>query len=439
MEVRESVVAPFGDLAQPGVALVVVNMGADSQPTEELFQWLKCNALRAAVLGVLPPDGHEALQRAAGAVDDFLLAPVHPEELRQRVLRLIGVAAPECARPEYECARELALRNVEGGDPAFLSVLARLVDFARVGAPVLIGGETGTGKELCARAIHLLSARRNGPFIPVECGSLPDHLFESEIFGHTRGAFTDAHKDQKGLVALAHNGTLFLDEVDSLSLVVQGKLLRLLQESTFRPLGADKFSRADIRIIAASNVSLKQRVEEKRFRSDLFFRLDVLRLHLPALRNRPSDIPLLARKFTDEFCDEYKQHRKRICPASLRLLQSWHWPGNVRELRNTMQRAVLHATGHEVLPCHLGFDSGQDTVEWSGESLLERSCNSLTADFRSSRARAIAAFEADFVQRLLEKHQGNITRAAREAGKERRAFGRLAQKYVSPVSRVGQN
>jgi two-component system response regulator GlrR len=280
---------------------------------------------------------------------------------------------------------------------------------------VLITGETGTGKDLCARAIHHLSERRSRPFIPVDCGALPDHLFENELFGHARGAFTDAHLDQKGLVALAEGGTLFLDEVDALSHATQTKLLRFLQDRSYKPLGAERFLRADVNVIAASNRDLSELVAQHRFRSDLFFRLNVVNLHLSPLRERKGDIPLLAEHFVKAVCAEKGVQRKSLTASTLRVLGSHSWPGNVRELYNVIQRAVLLGQGHQVLPSDVAIRSAQRP-------------EAASSSFREARAQAIEAFEKAYVEDLLNRHAGNVTRAAREARKDRRAFGRLIKK-----------
>src|ERR1051325_5765417 len=230
-----------------------------------------------------------------------------------------------------------------GRAPGFVRTMARIPAVARSGSPVLITGETGTGKELCARAIHHLGRRRDFPFIPVDCGAVPDHLFENELFGHTRGAFTDAHGDQKGLVAMADRGTLFLDEVDALPLTAQAKLLRFLQERTFKPLGADRFQRADVNVLAATNRCLESLVREKRFRADLYFRLNVLTMHMEPLRQRREDIGLLSQHFADAICAEQALPRVVVTPAAIRRLMYYDWPGNVRELHNVVQRAVVCA------------------------------------------------------------------------------------------------
>lgn len=229
-------------------SLIVANAVPKTSEALDFFVWLREHSLSVPTFAILPPDDPAFVRLAAEAVDDFLLWPLHEEELRHRVFRLLGPTLETLQEVQQAFVGQLGLEKIVGSDPVFLRALSRVALFGPSDAAVLLTGETGTGKELCARVIHLLSRRRNGPFIPVECGSVPEHLFENEVFGHVRGAFTDAHSEQKGLVATARHGTLFLDEIDSLSLAMQGKLLRLLQEQTFRPLGSDKFCRADVRV-----------------------------------------------------------------------------------------------------------------------------------------------------------------------------------------------
>jgi len=307
----------------------------------------------------------------------------------------------------------MGLSYLVGDDPAFTRVVGQLPSIARGGAPALITGETGTGKELCARAIHFLGKRRHFPFIAVDCAAIPDNLFENEFFGHARGAFTDAHGDQKGFVGMAEGGTLLLDEVDSLSLAAQAKLLRFLQERTFKPLGSDKFVRADVNVIAASNRNLEVSVREKQFRSDLYFRLNVFPLHLPPLRERRQDIPLLAHHFLERLCKPGASSRTAFSQSAIRKLAQYDWPGNVRELLNVVQRAAAFCEDSTILPSHV--------------AVPERSLSAPCAGVNFRQARA--AFERTYLEELLRKHDGNITRAAAEADKERRDFGRLVKKH----------
>jgi DNA-binding NtrC family response regulator len=315
----------------------------------------------------------------------------------------------------------MSLSKLVGKHASMLAALHQVVLFATSNAPVLITGETGTGKELFAHAIHSMSKRQSAPFIPLDCGALPEQLAENELFGHSRGAFTDAHTDQKGLAAMAEGGTLFLDEVDALSLPNQTKLLRLLQEGTYRALGADRFTRANVRVIAASNKCIEDCVQQGQFREDLYFRLNVLRLQLPPLRERRGDVALLAQHFLDNECGNRGAAKKSFSPAALRKLESYDWPGNARELLNVVQRATVCCPGRQIMAkdilltnevTRLGPVSADDT-------------------FRSAKQQAIARFERSYVEQLLARHQGNITQAAREAGKERRSFGRLVKKYAA--------
>jgi two-component system response regulator GlrR len=276
-----------------------------------LFRWLKEHPVRTPTLAILPGEPEaELLRAAAEAVDDFILWPVRTPELHQRLSRLLGPPARDPAEVRLQLLEEAGLANLVGRDPAFVEAIEKIPLIARSPGPVLITGETGTGKEVCARAIHHLGRRRSFPFIPVDCGAIPENLVENELFGHVRGAYTDARRDQRGLIAMAEGGTLFLDEVDSLSPAAQAKLLRFLQERTYRPLGAERFQQADLSVIAATNRDLRALVREGRLRQDLFFRLDVMRLHLPPLRERRGDVPILARHLVNVACAESGVPRK---------------------------------------------------------------------------------------------------------------------------------
>jgi two-component system response regulator GlrR len=383
-----------------------------------LFDWLRDHSIDMPAFAVLPADAEENLLRIASeTLDDFIVAPLRISELRHRIGRLVDFKRGEARVARRHLIEEIALKQLVGNDPSFLRTLARIPLVARSGAPVLITGETGTGKELCARAVHHLSLRRNYPFIAVNCSALPDHLFENELFGHARGAYTDAHSEQKGLAAMADRGTLFLDEIDSLSTAVQAKLLRFLQEKTYKPLGADRFFHVDVNVIAATSRDLESCVREGTFRSDIYFRLNVLHLHLPPLRDRREDLELLARHFLLSFCPPHGAVHKTLSPNALRKLVLHRWPGNIRELANVLQRAVVFSEGSQILPCHISFSGSAATPE------------NAEGTFREAKGRAIQAFERHYVEELLRKHGGNITRAAREARKDRRVFGRLVKKH----------
>jgi DNA-binding NtrC family response regulator len=399
--------------------LIVAVAIPDPRPALQLFDWLVRHPLARPVVAVLPAPAEEiVLESAARAVDDFVLLPLREDELRHRLTRLRAGSGGDAESIRARLSAAVGLGNLVGDDPAFLRAIAQLPRIALSDMPVMIAGETGTGKELCARAVHHLSKRRDRPFVAVDCGSVPDHLFENELFGHARGAFTDAHRDQRGLVAMADGGTLFLDEIDALSLAAQAKLLRFLQERVYRPLGADRLSRADVNVIAASNRDLDACVREQRFRSDLYFRLNVLRLHLPPLRERRGDIPMLASMFLQEARGLHPTGPRSFSTAALRALARYDWPGNVRELQNVVRRAVVTSESPQIMVAGLSL---------SGPQGGETRCG--PAAFRAARRAAVEGFERRYVEDLLLRHDGNVTRAAREAEKDRRAFGRLIKKY----------
>jgi DNA-binding NtrC family response regulator len=399
--------------------LIVSHVVTETQNAVSFFHWLRESSIRILTLAILPECPGSELLAASKVADDLVFWPVRGQELDVRIRRLLQDHSLLTQKIENDLGKEMGLAQLVGMHASILEAARQAVLYAATNAPVLITGETGTGKELFAHAIHSLSKCGSGPFIPVDCGSLPEQLAENELFGHCRGAFTDAHKDQRGLTAMAEDGTLFLDEVDGLSPANQAKLLRLLQEGTYRALGAERFSRSNARVVAASNRSIEDRVQQGQFRSDLYFRLNVLRLHLPPLRERREDIPLLAQHFLDhEFASE--RAPKFFSAAAMRKIENHSWPGNVRELFNAVQRAVLCSKGRTIVPADIILSNEARSME-----------SNLVPDggFQGARQQAIEQFERGYVEHLLARHAGNVTQAARDAGKERRSFGKLVKKY----------
>ncbi len=315
---------------------------------------------------------------------------------------------------------QVTVSNLIGRSPAFLETVRMIQRIAETDAPVLIEGETGTGKEVAARAITYGGARRERPFVPVNCGALPDNLIENELFGHVRGAYTDAREPQPGLVALANGGTLFLDEIDGLCPKGQVALLRFLQDLSYRPLGARREEQADVRIIAATNIDLLGLVAARQFRQDLFYRLQVLSLSLPPLRDRGGDPELLATHFVRAARARFRCSEKSLDPATLPLLNAYSWPGNVRELENLIQRELLLSDGPLVRLLSL---------EQAGGHCGAAAGKLTDARFQTAKARAIADFERTYIAELLSRTGGNISQAARISGKERSRLGKLAKKY----------
>lgn len=307
-----------------------------------------------------------------------------------------------------------------GASPGIRAVTQQIEKIARSDAPVLIQGETGSGKELAARAIWSRSARGGGPFVAINCGAIPDGLIETELFGHAPGAFTDAKQARDGVIAMAQRGTLFLDEIDTLSPKAQVTLLRFLQDLRYRPVGTSRELASDVRVIAASNQPLQSRVEAGLFRRDLLYRLNILELTIPPLRSRQVDIELLANHFVRLFCQKYELPPKRLHPEAAEWLRQHHWPGNVRELENWVHRQVLLVEDEEIRVSDL-----RSAAAPSMRDALEAT----PPDYRTAKARALAEFERGYLGHVLGAARGNVTVAARMAGKERRSFGKLLKKH----------
>ena len=305
---------------------------------------------------------------------------------------------------------------VVGRSPAFGEVLDRIVRLADYDVPVLIEGETGTGKDVIVRLLHYLSARAARPFVPVNAGALPDSLFEKELFGHAAGAFTDAKGGAKGLVEAAHGGTLFLDEIDGLSPHGQVALLRFLQDGSYRRVGATDDQVADVRVVAATNANPLSLVESGRVRSDLYYRLSGITVRIPPLRERPEDILPLAEYFLGELKARRRSSQPyRLSPDLCAWLLGHAWPGNVRELRSTIEHCFIMSDA-DVLHAPRSRPVASDTKP-------------ALVGFREAKARAVSAFERSYLERLMRQHGGNVTHAALAAGKERKAFSRLLRKY----------
>ncbi len=311
-----------------------------------------------------------------------------------------------------------------GQSPAFLEMQQHIEKITRCDVPVLIEGETGTGKELVARAIHYGSTRRENPFIPVNCGAIPDALIENELFGHKRGAYTDAQSDGSGLVTHARHGTLFLDEVDALPPKAQVVLLRFLQDYQYRPLGGTQMLSADARVIVASNANLAKLAELGSFRLDLLFRLKIMYLKLPPLRERQGDAILLADHFLQICAQRFGYGDKKLHPETLAWFNQYYWPGNIRELENMVCREYLLEDGSIIHIKSPQFDSSERRRNSDRRQLA-----SATKAFNEAKSQAIAEFEQRYLTAALIKANGNVTKAAKLAGKERRTFGKLLKKY----------
>ncbi len=311
------------------------------------------------------------------------------------------------------------MSDIIGATPVMEEIFKRVRQVAPTRATVLITGASGTGKELVARAIHYGSRRSARKLVTVNCTAIPENVIESELFGHVRGAFTGAWKDKKGLVEEAHEGTLFLDEIGDLSPLMQTKLLRLLQEGEYKPVGSVNTKKADLRFIAATNHDLKEDIRNKAFREDLYYRLNVLRFKLPTLRERSQDIPLLAHYFLDRYNKRNDKKIKLFSPAGMQALMMHEYPGNVRELENIIERGVIYCHKDTLGLRDLSLDS--ELSEFS--SSLEPEISHLS--FKEAKEKMLQQFHVWFIQGLLKKSNGNISRAAETAGIQRQYLHRL--------------
>jgi two-component system nitrogen regulation response regulator NtrX len=309
-------------------------------------------------------------------------------------------------------------------------VMVQLREQVAMAAPtngrVLIYGENGTGKELVARTIHALSRRRGGPFVEVNCAAIPEELIESELFGHVKGAFTGALLDRRGKFELADGGTLFLDEIGDMSLKTQAKVLRALQEQVVEPVGGASGVRVDVRVLAATNKDLTAEIKSSRFREDLYFRLNVIPIFVPPLRDRADDVPRLAEHFMSELAREYGRRRKTFDPTALGLLQRYRWPGNVREMRNVLERLMIMVPGDTIAVSDLSFLDGSVAVE--------ESFGGVSVPLHEARDR----FERDYILRALGKQQGNISRTADVLGVERSNLYRKMRGFGIAPSRKAE-
>ena len=396
--------------------LNVLILGVQSLPEGLISEALaRCTGACLAIIGAQAVWYNTILDRCA----EFSTWPCQAPELALRLQRLERRQASRLTREPVQDARQQTI--MVGRSPAFLRALEHLGKIARCDAPALLEGETGTGKELAARAIHYGSARGAHPFIPVNCGALPDTLIENELFGHERGAFTDARSACKGLIAQAEGGTLFLDEVEALSAKGQVALLRFLQDRHYRSLGGQRLLTADVRVVAASNTSLAALCGAGMFRPDLYYRLNLLSVTLPPLRERGADVELLAEHFLAVHAAQHRLAPRQLHPAARQWLYTHTWPGNVRELDHLIQRDLLLSEEPMMgLGCVASETMGARRVTIDPVS---------ETGFSQAKAAAMSQFEQAYLTQVLREAQGNVTHAAARAGKERRALGRLLKKH----------
>lgn len=369
-------------------------------------------------LEVLLITGYPDIETAVAAIKrgafDYVTKPFGERELMSRVEKALQ-------RRQQRAGGAAAARLVFRSE-LYGTAVTMIERAARTDASVLILGESGTGKEVLARHLHERSRRRDRAFVPVECAAIPENLFESELFGHARGAFSGATATTLGLFEVAGGGTLFLDEVGELPQTFQPKLLRALQERQVRRIGDNAYRAVDVRLVCATNRALDREVEAGRFREDLFYRLDVVRIEVPPLRDRPEDIEPLVERFLAEFGADRPGGERRVSREAMTVLCAYRWPGNVRQLRNVVERACALTNRSEIEVGDLAPEvvaQGRDVATESAEH----------EGFQEMKTRKIAAIEINYITALLRRHDGNVTHCSQQAGMSRSAFQKLMQRY----------
>jgi DNA-binding NtrC family response regulator len=352
-----------------------------------------------------------AVQAMKEGAFDYLVKPFDPDEVEMQIKKIVQhkdlVLENLLLRKTLE--EKFQYDEIIGKSDAMQEIFGMISRVAPTDSTVLITGESGTGKELIAQAIHANSERSYMPFIAISCGALPDALLESELFGYEKGAFTGATHAKRGRFEMADGGTLFLDEIGDISLKTQVGLLRVLQQKEITRLGSEMTTKVDVRILAATNRDLKQAIQEKRFREDLYYRLNVISIHIPPLRERTEDIPLLVETFVRKFCAEMNKEEKKVGPSALKLLMGYDWPGNVRELENVIERALVIGQGREILP---------DDLPFSRRALRP-----------TELPKSLKLMEKIHIERILKENDWNISKAARELEIDRQTLYNKMQKY----------
>lgn len=405
------------DQFRPDLVLLDMNFQRGENSGKEGLNALKALLDKDAAVKVILLTAYGDIELAVEAMKfggaDFIVKPWANQKLLTTILNVLKLRDTEKEASKYKALSEskhLSEKELIGQSPVFLRLLGTIRKIAPTDASVLLLGENGTGKDVMARAIHHYSDRRDEVFFRVDAGSLHEQVLESELFGHVKGAFTDAKEDKPGKFELAEGGTLFLDEIGNLSLASQAKILTALQQRVIFRVGSNKAIPINFRLICATNQPLHQMVAEGSFRQDLLFRVNTIELSLPALRERPEDIPLLVKHFAETYAGKYRRPVPSISDIVMRQLQRHSWPGNVRELMHTIERAVILSDSSSINFLTLGPEIGK-TADKEPETLN------------------LQENEIKLIKEALDKHRGNVTRAAKELGIDRLALYRRMEKY----------
>jgi DNA-binding NtrC family response regulator len=382
------------------------------------------------------PDITVVMMTAFGSIDtaveamkngayDFITKPFDHDALVLRLEKALerGALLQENLRLQKECWDIHAFQDLVGKSTRMKKVYETIRTVAKTDLTVLITGETGTGKDLTARALHALSDRSRGPFVAVNCPTVPENILESELFGYKKGAFTHATQNRTGLFQEGHKGTIFLDEIGDISTTIQTKLLRVLQEKEIKPLGDTRFIQVDVRIVASSNQNLTEKILKNEFREDFFYRLNVLSIELPALRDHPEDIPLIANHLLEKHSAKLDKPLKRLSPELMQLFLKRPWVGNVREMENVIIQGILFSTTDKITPSDINFN------EILADDSRRKHHHFQQLPYKEAKEQTLQQFNADYIGNLLADSNGNVTRAARSCGVERQVLQQIMRRY----------
>lgn len=412
------------------VILLDMNFTKDVSSGKEGFYWLdqilELDPSAAVVLITAYGDVNTAVKAIKEGATDFVLKPWENEKLLATVLSAMRlrhsrqeVSQLKSVQRTMSADLESKFGDIIGQSQSMIKVYDTIRRVAKTDATVLILGENGTGKEMIARALHKSSPRAEEPFISVDLGAITESLFESELFGHTKGSFTDAKEDRAGRFEVAHGGTIFLDEIGNLSLPLQAKLLTVLQNRTVTRVGSSKTTPINVRVVCATNMPLYEMVQEGNFRQDLMYRINTIELHLPPLRERKDDVPLLAEHFLHYYAKKYNKGTRSISPAAVKRMEKYSWPGNVRELQHAIERAVIMSDSNSLQQEDFFFSQ-------AGAQAEKSEGNSVALDLDQLHLEDV---EKLLIRKVLKKHNGNISQAASELGLTRASLYRRLEKY----------
>jgi DNA-binding NtrC family response regulator len=403
----------LADIKMPGMnGLELLQLVKQDYPQQTVVMMTAFGQIETAV---------EAMRSGAY---DFITKPFEHDALVLRLDKALERSRliQENRQLQNRCLEPYIFEKMVGKSPAMQRVFETIQMVAKTDHTVLITGESGTGKDLTARAIHQLSHRRNSPFVAVNCPTVPENILESELFGYKKGAFTHATQNKTGLFQEAHNGTIFLDEIGDISPSIQTKLLRVLQEKEIKPLGDSRTIQVNVRIIASTNQDLQAKIKTHEFREDVFYRLNVLPIHMPALRDKPEDIPLLAAHLLEKHAGELKRTDKKISAELMEIFCKRHWEGNIREMENIIIQGILFSADEMIQPSDVGLQATSKTAgvwdeTWHGLS------------YKTAKEKTLLHFNQAYIGHLLALNDGNVTQAARTSGMERQALQQIMRRY----------